>query len=72
EKTGWVTAEQRNNFAAGAEVEFFGPKLCNTRYVIPELFDENMEVLEVARHPRQIVRFRAPFKLNEYDMFRRV
>jgi putative protease len=40
--------------------------------VIPELFDENMEVLEVARHPRQIVRFRAPFKLNEYDMFRRV
>jgi len=72
EKTGIVTAEQRNNFGTGAEVEFFGPKLANTRFRIGELYDGNMEPLDVARHPRQVVKFPVPFKLNRYDMFRRV
>lgn len=71
EKDGIATVEERNYFASGTEVEFFGPKLANTRFKITEMFDEKMQPLDVARHAREIVKLKVPFKLDRYDMFRK-
>ena len=66
-----VTLEQRNYFKVGDKVEFFGPNLENTSFVIDEMTDENGLELEVARHPLQIIKFKVPFKLAKNDMMRK-
>lgn len=71
EEMGIVTVEERNYFEVGTEVEFFGPNLSNTAFFITEMYDENMEPIAVARHAKQIVKFRVPFRLKPYDMFRK-
>ncbi len=71
EKNKIATVEQRNYFKVGTGVEFFGPKLSNTAFTITEIFDEKMEPLEIARHARQILKFKVPFRLNPFDMFRK-
>ena len=66
-----VTLEQRNYFKVGDKVEFFGPNLENTSFVIDRMTDENGLELEVARHPLQIIKFKVPFKLAKNDMMRK-
>lgn len=66
-----VTLEQRNYFKVGDKVEFFGPNLENTSFVIDEMTDENGLELEVARHPLQIIKFKVPFRLSKNDMMRK-
>ena len=55
----------------GEVVEFFGPKIETQVTTIDELFDERGEALEVARHPKQILKFKVPFKLYPNDMMRK-
>lgn len=62
--------EQRNYFKVGDEVEFFGPNLDVTRFIIDEIYDENMERIEIVRHPKQKVYIKLPFKVNTNDMMR--
>ena len=70
-ETGIVTLEQRNYFKPGDVVEFFGPNLEPTTYTIPEnIMDEDGNLIEVANHPKMIVKFKVPFKLCQYDMMR--
>ena len=70
-ETGIVTFEQRNYFKPGDVVEFFGPNLEPTTYTIPEnIMDEDGNLIEVANHPKMIVKFKVPFKLCQYDMMR--
>lgn len=38
---------------------------------IEELFDERGEALEVARHPKQVLKFKVPFKVYKNDMMRK-
>jgi len=71
EQTQVVTLEQRNHFKAGEKVEFFGPKIETQVTIIEDLTDEAGEVLEVARHPKQIVKLKVPFKLYPFDMMRK-
>ena len=66
-----VTLEQRNYFKVGDKVEFFGPNLENTPFVIDRMTDENGLELEVARHPLQIIKFKVPFRLSKNDMMRK-
>ncbi|MDD3999493.1 MAG: U32 family peptidase [Bacilli bacterium] len=70
-QTQMVTAEQRNYFSVGTKVEFFGPSLNNTNHTIEEMYDDNFEKLEIARHARQIIKFKVPFPLEAYAMFRK-
>lgn len=71
EKTGYVTLEQRNYFKPGDVVEFFGPSTATISFTIPEeLFDEKDQLLEVANHPRMLVKFKTDFKLEPFDMMR--
>ena len=69
-KDGMVTLEQRNYFKPGDIVQFFGPNIETTEFKIPEIYDEENDHLEVANHPRMIVKFACPIKLNKYDMMR--
>ncbi|MBO4667143.1 MAG: U32 family peptidase [Bacilli bacterium] len=71
EKTKIATIEQRNYFKSGDSVEFFGPNLKNTSYVIPRMETEDGDEIDIARHPLQIIKFIVPFKLQKNDMMRK-
>lgn len=63
--------EQRNYFKIGDTLEFFGPKLKNTNYVVEQMKDAlTGETLEVARHPLQQIQMKVPFPLHRHDMVR--
>jgi len=69
--TGMVTIEQRNYFKPGQKVEFFGPKIETKECVVGEIWDEEETLLDAARHPKQMVKFRIPFEVNPFDMMRK-
>ncbi len=65
--------EQRNYFEVGDQVEFFGPQLDNTIYVVEKMVDAlTDEELTVARHPLQLIKIKVPFKLSTHDLMRKV
>lgn len=70
ENTSIVTLEQRNYFKIKDVVEFFGPNKDVITYTIEELYDEEGNQIDIARHPKMIVKFKIPFKLEEFDMMR--
>jgi len=49
-----ILVEERNFFKIGDEVEFFGPGIEPITYKINKIYDENMNPIEVARHPRML------------------
>ena len=72
DKKSMVTLEQRNYFKPGDIVEFFGPNLEPTTFTIPDkITNKDDEVIEVANHPKMIVKFNVPIKLSKYDMMRK-
>lgn len=62
--------EQRNYFGVDDELEFFGPNLKNTKLVVKEMKDEDLNDLDVARHPKQIIYIKVNFDVNRYDFIR--
>jgi putative protease len=64
--------EQRNYFAPGDELEFFGPHLPNTRIKIGAIKDLDGNLLDAARHPKQKLQVSLPFKVTKDDMVRLV
>ncbi|USK32712.1 U32 family peptidase [Bacillus sp. F19] len=71
EETGMVTLQQRNYFKPGDEVEFFGPEISNFTQTIDKLWDEEGNELDAARHPLQIVKFKADQKIFPNNMMRK-
>jgi len=65
-----ATVEQRNHFRPGNELEFFGPNLPNTTFVVGEIWDEEGNSLDAARHPKQIIFFKVDFEVHKNDMIR--
>ena len=73
EETKQALIEQRNYLVVGDKIEFFGPKLANTTYVIGRMIDfETKEEMEIARHPLQKFWVDVPFKVSKYDLIRKV
>ena len=70
EDTKLATIEQRNYFKTGDNVELFGPKIDTTKFKISSILDEENNIIDIVRHPRQIVKIRVPIKLHPYDMIR--
>ncbi|ACJ33130.1 peptidase U32 family protein [Anoxybacillus flavithermus] len=70
-ETGIVTLQQRNFFKPGDEVEFFGPEIENFTQVIENIWDEEGNELDAARHPLQIVRFKVEREVFPYNMMRK-
>ncbi|ATH92581.1 protease [Bacillus glycinifermentans] len=71
EETQIVTLQQRNFFKTGDEVEFFGPEIDNFTYKIDTIWDEKGNVLDAARHPLQIVKFKVDKKIYPSNMMRK-
>ena len=67
---GIVTLEERNTFKVGDEVQFFGPNHETFNFVINELYNEDGEKIDVARHPREIIKFKLDKKVEKFDMMR--
>lgn len=65
-----LVLKERNYFKVGDKVEIFTPDFKFYNYTVEKIYDENMNSLEVARHPEQILKL--PFKENlpPYSMIR--
>lgn len=70
EKEQIVTLEQRNYFTNKDTLEFFGPNIANTEFKLEQMWDKDGLNLDVARHPKQIICFKLPFKVEPLDMVR--
>lgn len=65
-----VTIEQRNYFKPGDIVEMFGPNIETFSFTVPEIYNEEHEKLEVARHPKEIIKFKLEKKVYQFDIMR--
>ena len=70
EENKMVTVEQRNYFKPGDVVEIFGPNINVITHKIGEIFDEDGNNIDVARHPKQIISFKLETKVYPNDMIR--
>ena len=66
-----ATIEQRNHFKVGDTLEFFGPKLENTVYVVEKMWTVDGETVEVAPHPKQVLQLETDFLVTRGDMIRK-
>lgn len=64
--------EQRNYFKLGDEVEFFSPDRDNFKMVVRELYNEDMEKIEVANHPMEVLYVKVEGIVKKDDMARKV
>ena len=69
EKTKLAKIEQRNYFKVGDVIEIFGPNK-QIDYEIKEIFDEDMNNIDIVRHPKEIVYLKVDTRLEKYDMLR--
>ena len=70
EKTQMVTMSQRNYFKKGDAVEIFGPNIESFSFEVPDLYDVDGNLMEVARHPKEVVKFKLDTKVFENDIMR--
>ncbi|MGL5042863.1 MAG: peptidase U32 family protein [Culicoidibacterales bacterium] len=68
---GLLKVEQRNFFKVGDTLSFFGPNIAQIEIVVTKIFNQQMEELDAARHPQEIIYI--PFKqpLPEYTLIRK-
>ncbi len=71
EKRDMHLIEQRNNFAVGDKVEIMQPGEPYMEYTVEELYNEDMEPIESAPHPQQLLYMRFPVKLKPFSMLRK-
>ena len=62
--------EQRNYFKVGDTIEIFGPNIDDITMKLEEIFDENMENIDIVRHPKQIVYFKIDKEVFPNDLIR--
>ena len=65
-----ATIEQRNFFQKGDIVEFIGPNLETFTYEVSKIYDEDDNLIDVARHPKMVVKIPISVKLNKDDIMR--
>lgn len=70
EDNNFVTITERNYFKKGDEVEVFGPNIETFSFTIPDIYDEDGNLLEAARHPEQIIKFKLNKRVYENDIIR--
>lgn len=65
-----IILEQRNYFKKGDVVEFISPNMEPLTYIINIILNEDDEEIEVARHPREIIKLDVGKHLSKYSMMR--
>lgn len=69
--TNIATIEQRNYFKIGDMVEIFGPKHDVITKKIDKIYDEDNNLIDVVRHPRQVVKIKIDGCVYKNDMIRK-
>lgn len=70
DNTQMAKVEVRNFFLPHSKLEVFGPNLTDTIIKIEDCYNEDLEVIDACRHPKDIVFFKTSVKLSQYDMIR--
>ena len=70
-ETGIATIEQRNSFAVGDEIEFYGPGFSHHTQIIEKMWDENDEEIDRAPHPLMKVKMKVNEPVKRLDMMRK-
>ena len=70
EENGMVTIEERNYIKKGDIVEFIGPNLETFTYEVNNIYDEDGNLIDAARHPKMIIKLPISVKLHKDDMMR--
>ncbi|MGN0973655.1 MAG: U32 family peptidase [Bacilli bacterium] len=65
-----IILSERNYFKVGDEVEIFTPSGKSYKIKVDKLYDEDDNEIDVARHPKQILKIDFNKKLEEYSMIR--
>lgn len=66
-----ATIQQRNYFKKGDEVEIFSPFHDTYSFIIDDIYDEDNNLIEIVRHPKQVITIPINYKLNKYDLIRK-
>lgn len=64
--------EQRNYFRTGDQIEFFSPHHDNIVMTVKKIYNEDMESIDIANHPMQILYLDVDEKLFDNDMGRKI
>lgn len=64
--------EQRNYFKIGDQIEVFSPHHDNLCFTVKKLYNEDMEEIDVANHPMEILYVEIPYQVLSNDMGRKV
>lgn len=65
-----IVLVERNYFSPGDEVEIFTPNGDIYPYIINDIYDKDLNLLEVARHPEEVLKIKFPHELENYSMIR--
>ncbi|AKL95264.1 collagenase [Clostridium aceticum] len=71
ETTQIATVQQRNRFFSGDSIEIIGPNKEVIKTKIEKMWDEAGQEIEVAPHPKQIVKFKINHKVEHYYILRK-
>ena len=66
-----ATIEQRNYFKKGDLIEIFTPNGQTFEYKLNKIYDEEGNLIDIVRHPKQIVKVHIEHSVNKYDMLRK-
>ena len=64
--------EQRNYFKIGDQIEVFSPHHDNLCFTVKKLYNEDMEEIDIANHPMEILYVEIPYQVLSNDMGRKV
>lgn len=70
QKTNMVILTQRNYFKTGDTAEIFGPNIETFSFKIPDIYDNDGNLLEAANHPEQIIKFKLDKQVYPNDIMR--
>lgn len=65
-----IVLVERNYFKPGDKTEIFTPEGEVYKYTVDKIYDEDMNELEVARHPEQVLKLKFDHSLPAYSMIR--
>ena len=69
-KDGIITLSERNYFEPNTEVEIFMPSGKVIDFIIKEIYDNEMNILDAARHPEEILKIKLEEEVEPYSMMR--
>lgn len=66
----YVSLIEKNYFKPGDLVEIISPEREPISFRIPEIYDSELNLLDCARHPEEVIKFKLDMKVSKYDMMR--